>query len=182
MLCSLSSFATIGTKSTRLTFCVHSLFGTLARILSVVAPPERGGRHERRGTRGAGVVHHRNCVSLGSPIGVDSCAQVPAYDRKVRSPESLNTTTTNGLVSRPFRDGNPMAQQIVSWFVSDGRFRVHAINAVGRRKGRIVEVEEVDTGERVYGSARKMQRLADTLRVSSGEFGHDGVWTPDTNP
>jgi len=53
-----------------------------------------------------------------------------------------------------------MAQQIVSWFVSDGRFRVQAINAVGR----------------------KMQRLVDTLRVSSGEFGHDGVWTPDTNP
>jgi hypothetical protein len=74
-----------------------------------------------------------------------------------------------------------MAQQIVSWFVSDGRCRVHAINAVGRRKGRIVEVEEVDTGERVYGSARKMQRLVETLRVSGGEFGHDGVWTPDTN-
>jgi hypothetical protein len=74
-----------------------------------------------------------------------------------------------------------MAQQIVSWFVSDGRCRVHAINAVGRRKGRIVEVEEVDTGERVYGSARKMQRLVETLRVFGGEFGHDGVWTPDTN-
>jgi hypothetical protein len=39
----------------------------------------------------------------------------------------------------------------------------------------------VDTGERVYGSARKMQRLVETLRVSGGEFGHDGVWTPDTN-
>jgi hypothetical protein len=53
---------------------------------------------------------------------------------------------------------------------------------VGLRKGRIIEVEEVDTGERFYGSARKMQRLVDTLRVSSSEFGHDGVWTPDTNP
>ena len=75
-----------------------------------------------------------------------------------------------------------MAQQIVSWFVSDGRFRVHAINSVGRHKGRIVEVEEVGSRERFYGSARKMQRVVDTLRVSSGEFGHDGVWTPDTNP
>jgi hypothetical protein len=56
------------------------------------------------------------------------------------------------------------------------------MNAVGRRKGRIIEVEEVDSRERFYGSARKMQRLVDTLRVSSGEFGHDGVWTPDTNP
>src|SRR5713226_8808067 len=57
-------------------------------------------------------------------------------------------------------------------------FRVHAINAMGRRKGRIVEVEEVDTGERFYGSARRMKRLVDTLRVSSGEFGHVGAWTP----
>ena len=50
-----------------------------------------------------------------------------------------------------------MAQQIVSWFVCDGRFRVHAINAVGRRKVLIVEVEEVDSGERFYGSARRLK-------------------------
>ena len=75
-----------------------------------------------------------------------------------------------------------MAQLLVSWFICNGAIRVHAINAVGRRKGRIIEVEEVDTGERFHGSARKMQRLVDTLRVSSGEFGHDGIWTPDTNP
>ena len=74
-----------------------------------------------------------------------------------------------------------MAQLVVSWFICDGRFRLHAINAVGRRKGRIVEVEEVDSRGRFYGSARKMQRLVDMLRVSSGEFGHDGVWTPDIN-
>ena len=73
-----------------------------------------------------------------------------------------------------------MAQQIVSWFVCDGRFRVHAINAVGRRKGRIVEVEEVDTGERVYGSARKMQRLVETLRVSAANLAMMG-FGPDTN-
>jgi hypothetical protein len=75
-----------------------------------------------------------------------------------------------------------MAQQIVSWFVTNGRYRVHAINSVGRRSGRITEVEEVDTGERFHGGAQRMKRLLDTLRVSSGEFGHDGVWTPDGNP
>ena len=74
-----------------------------------------------------------------------------------------------------------MAQLIVSWFICDGRFRVNAINTVGRRKGRIVEVEEVDTGARFHGSARRMKQLADTLRVSSGEFGHVGVWMPDSN-
>jgi hypothetical protein len=99
----------------------------------------------------------------------------------MRSLESRNITTTKGLESRSFRSG-PKAQIVVSWFVSNSRFRVHAINAVGRRKGRIIEVEEVDTGERYHGLARRMQRLVDTLRVSSGEFGHDGVWTPDTNP
>ena|ERR1700722_9055441 len=106
---------------------------------------------------------------------------LPAHDSEMRSLESRNITATKGLESRSFRSGL-MAQIVVSWFVSNGSFRVHAINAVGRRKGRIIEVEEVDTGERFHGSARKMQRLVDTLRVSSGEFGHDGVWTPDTNP
>ena len=74
-----------------------------------------------------------------------------------------------------------MAQQIGSLFVCDVRFRVHAINAVGRRKGRIVEVEEVDTGERFHGSARRLKRLVERLRVSSSEFGHVGVWMPDSN-
>ena len=37
-----------------------------------------------------------------------------------------------------------MAQAITSWFICDGRFRVHAINAVGRRRAKIIEIEEVD--------------------------------------
>jgi len=49
-----------------------------------------------------------------------------------------------------------MAQQIGSLFVCDVRFRVHAINAVGWRKCRVAEVEEVDRGERFYGSARRL--------------------------
>jgi hypothetical protein len=73
-----------------------------------------------------------------------------------------------------------MAQLTVSWLVSDGQFRVHAINAVGRRKGRIVEVEEVDTGERVHGSARRLERLVHTLCRSSGELDKVPAWTPDT--
>jgi hypothetical protein len=36
---------------------------------------------------------------------------------------------------------------------------VHAINAVGRRSARIIEIEDVDTGERFHGSARKLQRM-----------------------
>jgi hypothetical protein len=52
-----------------------------------------------------------------------------------------------------------MAQLVVSWFICDGKFRVHAINAIGRRHARVIEIEEVDSGERFHGSARKLERL-----------------------
>ena len=73
-----------------------------------------------------------------------------------------------------------MAQLSVSWFICDGRFRVHAINAVGRRTGRIIEIEDIDTGERVHGSARRLERLVHTLRRSSGELDQVPAWKPDT--
>ena len=60
-----------------------------------------------------------------------------------------------------------MAQLMVSWFICDGRFRVHAINPVGRRRGRIIEIEDVDSGERVHGTARRLERLLRSLRESS---------------
>jgi len=60
-----------------------------------------------------------------------------------------------------------MAQTIVSWFICDGRFRVHAINAVGRRSGRIIEIEDVDLGERVHGTARRLERMLQSLRHST---------------
>jgi hypothetical protein len=60
-----------------------------------------------------------------------------------------------------------MAQLVVSWFICDGRFRVHAINAVGRQSARIIEIEEVDSGERVHGTARRLEHLLHSLRDSS---------------
>jgi hypothetical protein len=74
----------------------------------------------------------------------------------------------------------PMAQLMVSWFIYDGAIRVHAINGVGRRKGRIIEVEVVNTGERFHGSARRLDRLVQTLRRSGGEMDHVPAWTSDT--
>jgi hypothetical protein len=56
-----------------------------------------------------------------------------------------------------------MAQTIVSWVICDGRYRVHAIKAVGRRRARIIEIEDVDSGERFHGSARRLQRLFQSL-------------------
>jgi hypothetical protein len=71
-----------------------------------------------------------------------------------------------------------MAQLIVSWFICDRAFRVHAINAVGRRKGRIIEVEEIETGERFHGSAKRLERLVYTLRQSKGELDLPLPWSP----
>jgi hypothetical protein len=59
-----------------------------------------------------------------------------------------------------------MAQTIVSWFICDGRYRVHAIKAVGRRSARIIEIEDIDSGERFHGSARRLQRLFQSLGSS----------------
>ena len=61
-----------------------------------------------------------------------------------------------------------MGQRIVSWFICDGRFRVHAVNAAGRQSARIIEIEDVDSGERFHGSARKLQRLFQS-------FGSSGI-------
>ena len=64
-----------------------------------------------------------------------------------------------------------MAQAIMSWFICDGRFRVHAINAVGRKRARFIEIEDIDSGERFNGSAGMLQRLFLTLgSAAAGEL------------
>ena len=63
-----------------------------------------------------------------------------------------------------------MAQAITSWFICDGRLRVHAIKAVGRRSARIIEIENVDTRERFHGNPRMLRRLFQSLeRSGAGE-------------
>ena len=44
---------------------------------------------------------------------------------------------------------------------------------MGRKIGRIIEIEEVDTGKRVHGTARKLERLVLALRRSNADA--DGV-------
>lgn len=73
-----------------------------------------------------------------------------------------------------------MAQRVVSWFICDGRFRIHAINSIGRRKGRIIEVEVMGTAERFHGSPRRLERLEHTLRRSYGEPDHQDAWSRHT--
>jgi hypothetical protein len=72
-----------------------------------------------------------------------------------------------------------MAQQVVSWLVCNGRFKVHAVNASGQCRGRIIEMEDMETGERVHDSARRMLRLVGTLSAMSGAFGHSAEWMPE---
>ena len=52
-----------------------------------------------------------------------------------------------------------MAQVIETRFVCDGRYRIQSINAVGRHRARIIEIEDVDRGEQFHGTASKMDRL-----------------------
>jgi hypothetical protein len=52
-----------------------------------------------------------------------------------------------------------MARVIESRFICDGRYRVLSINAVGRHRGRIIEIEDVDRRERFHGTASKLDRL-----------------------
>jgi hypothetical protein len=62
-----------------------------------------------------------------------------------------------------------VAQFMVSWLLAGGRFRIHAINGVGRRKGRIIEAEVFATDEHLYGSARRMERLVRALQGSDDD-------------
>ena len=54
----------------------------------------------------------------------------------------------------------------MSWLLVGGRFRIYAINGIGRRKGRVIEVEVIATGEHFHGSARRMERLVRALQGS----------------
>ncbi len=72
-----------------------------------------------------------------------------------------------------------MAQFLMSWLLVGGRFRISAINGIGRRKGRIIEVEVIATGERFHGSARRMERLVRALQSSGDDRRHDPASTPD---
>ena len=74
-----------------------------------------------------------------------------------------------------------MAQFLMSWLVADGRFRISAINGIGRRKGRVIEVEVIATGERFYGSARRMERLVCALQAANDDRRHYLAWTPEPN-
>jgi hypothetical protein len=61
-----------------------------------------------------------------------------------------------------------LAQLIHSRFICDGRYRVHAVEGVRRRKPRIIEIEVVDTGQRLHGSARWLDKLALGLVTRTG--------------
>jgi hypothetical protein len=85
--------------------------------------------------------------------------------------QSQHARPDNGHV--PENEGNSVAQFLVLWLLDGGSFRIFAINGIGRRKGRIIEVEVIATGEHFYGSARKMARLVRPLQGSDADRRHD---------
>ena len=56
--------------------------------------------------------------------------------------------------------GGALAQVIESRFICDGRYRIHSINAAGRHRGRVIEIEDVDRRARFHGAASELDRLA----------------------
>ena len=71
-----------------------------------------------------------------------------------------------------YRDGKQtwersVGQAITSWVICDGRYRVHAVKAMGRRRARIIEIEDIRSGERFHGSAQRLQRLFQALGSST---------------
>lgn len=56
-----------------------------------------------------------------------------------------------------------MAQEIVSRFICDGRYRIHWIRTLGRHRGRIIEIEDVDRQQRFHGPPSKLEQMASKL-------------------
>jgi hypothetical protein len=56
-----------------------------------------------------------------------------------------------------------MARAIESWFICDGRYFIHSIKPVGLHPARIIEIEVVDTRERIHGSGAELEGLAFSL-------------------
>ena len=67
-----------------------------------------------------------------------------------------------------------MARAIESWFICDGRYRVHSVKPVGRHPERIIEIEDVDRRARFHGSGTDLERLAFSFVHASARTGLDG--------
>ena len=53
-----------------------------------------------------------------------------------------------------------MARLIESWFICDGRYRIHSVKPVGAHPEQIIEIEDVDNRKRFHGSGADLERLA----------------------
>jgi hypothetical protein len=60
-----------------------------------------------------------------------------------------------------------MARASESWFICDGRYRIHSVKSAGRHPERIIEIEDVDSRKRFHGSGADLERLAFSF-VSEG--------------
>ena len=48
-----------------------------------------------------------------------------------------------------------MARAIESWFICNGRYRIHSVKPVGGHPERIIEIEDVDSRKRFHGSGAR---------------------------
>jgi hypothetical protein len=67
-----------------------------------------------------------------------------------------------------------MARVIESWFICDGRYRIHFVKPAGHHPERIIEIEDVDRRARFHGSGTDLERLAFSFVHASARTGLDG--------
>jgi hypothetical protein len=71
-----------------------------------------------------------------------------------------------------------MAAAIESWFICNGRYRIHSVKSVGSYPERIIEIEDVDTRERFHGSGADLERLAVSFMRASAQAQLQGHTDP----
>src|ERR1044072_8795391 len=72
-----------------------------------------------------------------------------------------------------------MARLIESWFICDGRYRIHSVKPVGAHPEQIIEIEDVDNCKRFHGSGADLERLGFSLVSGRGRPKSQGQRDPE---
>ena len=145
--------------------------------------PERANRHQRKQSRVKDLYVRTRTQHAGHALVWFAYHSIEDFFAVTRQSQHAllgepNIAEPKKVALHVFKRGIPVAQFLMSRLLAGGRFRIHTINGVGRRKGRIIEVEVIATGEHFYGSARRMERLVRALQGSDDNRRHDPARTP----
>ena len=89
-----------------------------------------------------------NQPHIDDPIQADSKARIYAAAEQVIEKFDMDVKP----VSLTAADVSDLLVAIESWFVYNGRHRMHSVKPAGRHQERVIEIEDVDGRERFHGS------------------------------